>query len=454
MPEAFISAVTESGLLDDPIAFSEKVSTLRLLRPAWDAQNARAAGKAAKRGKRGKREAAGPDTHTALEMYTDFFTSGGLTNAPTPVSFLDILRYPNTRLESDHSYIQFLFPTDSTSSYNPSAPPLPAGFRHALMTTPGFGECCIMGVRRMMVFWGFQHRGTSSTGRPLWRLAPNFTAEHHGWTRRVDHNHLRINRAIRFMRLVGGDRIARAVYRCVMAAIRERNLPVNKRSRRLWRRAALGPMSMDPLAKNFPPDANFWTDSDLDEDEVIVVPRPDLNDSDDDDQEGPEGGADPLLVAGPETFTPGSHPASQATEQSGSKRPSDSTDDDGWHKRQRLQPAWGVPTDSLESSPGFDWDREMHLFKTLRRAGHAEDRPAHHDNGGPEEDLYAADYSSSSEGFLDPHERDEDFIPKRLPFSPIGPMTQSQDIQQTAERYPLLSFLPSFLPSPGTYLMK
>ncbi|CUS09607.1 unnamed protein product [Tuber aestivum] len=376
MPEAFISAVTETGLLDDPIAFSERVLTLRLLRTGWDVQNARAAGEAARKRKRGRREAAEPDARSPLLMYVDFFTEGGLTSSPTPVSFLEILRYSDARLERDNSYIPFLFPVESASEHNPSAPPMPAGFRQAMIHTQGFLECCMLGVRRMMAFWGFQHRGTSSTGRHLWRLAPNFVAANHTWTRNIDHNHLRVSRVIRFLRLAGAHRIARSIYRCMMRAIRERNLPVDIQTWILWRRRALGPVGIGPLSQNFPPDRNYRTDSEPGQDDRS-------------EDKIPNGLTDDSLSG-----------RSHSTGDSSVRLP-------------RLWSSGGPLPEPRGNLPTVKWGQLSPPFG----ASFTDDDIQAFGNGG---DLGEVHSSSSSEGFLDPHERDEDFIPKRLPISPVG----------------------------------
>jgi len=481
MPQAFVTSVMGTGLLQDDISYYLRVMTFVLLRPAWDAQNDRTAAEAAGRGKKGKGGVPRPDRRRTIEIYVDFFTTGGLnTRAPTPASLLEVLRYSDATIESDDSFFQFLFPIDSVSGYNPPLPPIPPDFSSTVASTQGFAESFMLGVRRVMRFWGFQFRGTSSTRRPLWRLTPDFVAANHGWTRRVDHNHQRIGHVIRSVRLIGANRVARSIYRCLMRAIQNRGFPVREHTRRLWRRAALGPLDMDALASNFPPDADFSTDSDQDGGGAggghagggqagggqgrggqagggqAGGPGPGNLRGGDGGPAGPSGGANPLLVTDPGTPTPGNQPAPPATQQTGNKRPG-GFDDNGSHKRQRPQPAKEAPVDLLVNSLGPNWDFLEQLRNTNR-----EDRSAGRDSSG-QEDIYTTD-NSSSEGFLDPHERDDDFLPKDPSFpvrphfrkaaveyvpsvvvpalAPV-PVTQPQETQQTVQRYP---FLPSFLP--------
>lgn len=431
MPQAFISAVTGTTLLSDPMSYYLRVLTLTLLRPAWDAQNERAAEEAARRGKTGKRGAPEVDDRSALEMYTDFFTNGGLnTLAPRPVDLLEVLRYSDATIENDSSFFQCLFPVDSIPGYNPPLPPIPADFEHAVASTPGFALSLTLGVRRVMRFWGFQFRGKSSTGRPLWRLAPDFVVANHGWTQRVDHNHQRVTHVIRSLRLIGAPRTARSVYRCMTRAIRERGFPVREQTRRLWRRQALGPLD-SPLANDFPPDANFRTDSEPEEGEQAGGPGPGNLDGSNDDSGGPEGGAGPLLVTDPGTSTLGNQPAPPTTQQAGSKRPG-GFNDDGSRKRQRPQPAREAPLDPLVSSLSPNWDLLEQLRSAHRGSGSGRREDSEDRDSGSEEDIDSAG-NYSSEGFLDPHERDEDFLPRGLEYmpSPVRPYFREAALEYT-----------------------
>ena len=89
---------------------------------------------------------------------------------------------------------------------------------------------------------------------------------------------------------------------------------------------------------------------------------------------------------------------------------------------------------SLVSSLGLGWD----LFRLLRSAdcssGCHEHRPAYCDSGG-QEDIYATDNSSPSEYFLDPHKRDNDFLPQGSLSSPVGPHFR----EAAAEHAPLVA---------------
>ncbi|KAG0131890.1 hypothetical protein HOY82DRAFT_323721 [Tuber indicum] len=376
MPEGLVSALEGTGLNDSRLGFGWRVHALRLLNPAWNAQNARA--DALLKQKMEGKVVTARDTRPALQMYIEFFSTGGLiTVGSRSLSFLEILCYPDATLETDQLFMQLLFPIDSTPRFDPSISLMPTGLRRAMTTTPALVGCFMLGVRRIMAFWGFEFRGLSSTGRPLWRLVPNFLPANHAWTRRVNHNHHRVTRLIRCMHLIGGSRGARSIYRCIARAIRERNLPVNERSQRVWRRTALGPLNVNPLAKVYPPDTDFRTDSEPEE-------------------------------AGEGSHSLGSPSGSLNGSLNGSKDSKGGGDG-----------SVGSPVDS----PGLSWEKAMD--------------PGYNDNSDSEDDPHTADISSSSEGFLDPHERDVDFIPKRLPSSPIDtrevPAIQPQETQQTPE---------------------
>ena len=72
---------------------------------------------------------------------------------------------------------------------------------------------------------------------------PNFPTHSQNWNVRGDHNHLRISRIIRSLRVLGLEEEAQAFY----AALEETTpLHVSGRSREFWRRAAERSLNIRP----------------------------------------------------------------------------------------------------------------------------------------------------------------------------------------------------------------
>jgi hypothetical protein len=128
----------------------------------------------------------------------------------------DVLALSDERLEAIHDYIQWLFPLPTRSGAQPDAPTLTAAEIEAIRTDSRATDNLQRAADRMLRFYG----GTD------WWLAPH------------DHNHLRITRIIRSLRLLLGSDPARRFHRAVLALNDAAGSPVNAGSLRFWAEAA------------------------------------------------------------------------------------------------------------------------------------------------------------------------------------------------------------------------
>ena len=130
-------------------------------------------------------------------------------------SVFDVLGLDNAALERTHDYIQWLFPLPEPSSAVPDAPVLSAGEIEAIRES-GLAQIALAAASdRMDAFYRMTHD---------W-LMPN------------DHNHLRITRIIRSLRLLRGDAEAEAFKAAILARVEATRAPVSARSRGYWQTA-------------------------------------------------------------------------------------------------------------------------------------------------------------------------------------------------------------------------
>lgn len=127
----------------------------------------------------------------------------------------DLLAMDDAALEARHDYVQWLFPLPEPSAAVPGSPVLAAGEAAALAADPAVRERLAAAAARMRRF---------------------YAANDH-WLVPFDHNHLRITRIIRSLRLLAGDAEADAFRAFAMARVREAGDPVNARSLAYWRDA-------------------------------------------------------------------------------------------------------------------------------------------------------------------------------------------------------------------------
>jgi hypothetical protein len=124
----------------------------------------------------------------------------------------DVLAFDDATLEQRHDFIQWLFPLDEPSAAVPGAPVLSPA-EAAAIRDDTLAQCALAAATDRMD--GFYRRTTR------W-LAPH------------DHNHLRITRIIRSLRLLAGDAAADAFRDAILWRVEATRAPVSARSRGYW----------------------------------------------------------------------------------------------------------------------------------------------------------------------------------------------------------------------------
>ena len=166
--------------------------------------------------------------------------------APHRKTLNKILAWGDDDLENSHDYIQYLFPLPEKSPVNPSAPLITKDVFVAFRADTPDGEALRSNLRkafnRMLAFYGFD----LVTGMPRDPSLGVFVSNNHqtrflNWVRRFDHNHLRITRIIRCLRLLGLEEEAGAFYSALYQLSRSQNYAgkISQKSLMFWQRAAM-----------------------------------------------------------------------------------------------------------------------------------------------------------------------------------------------------------------------
>jgi hypothetical protein len=175
----------------------------------------------------------------------------------------DILAWNDATLERTHDYIQILFPLPEPSGVNDNAPLVTLEVRQAFKNRPELRESLIDAFKRMLAFYGLEYSKVQDTddsrdynpdtvSTHAITDGPNWEAAKDRWVVHKNHNHLRITRIIRSLRVLGCKEQAQALY-CFIEADEEVNAVVSRQSRGFWVRAAdadlwLPPNELDPTA--------------------------------------------------------------------------------------------------------------------------------------------------------------------------------------------------------------
>ncbi|CAK4030315.1 opioid growth factor receptor region [Lecanosticta acicola] len=164
------------------------------------------------------------------------------TEDPEGRTLKDMLNYSNDELESHHDYIQYLFPLPEKSMVNPEAVLIDLETYHAFQEDPTLRARLFEAFKRMASFYGFDLTGSEKD--PVLTPKENFKKlAGQTWLTHFDHNHLRITRIIRCLRVLSLEKVATAFFESLEAYAGNK---VNAKSRDVWRKAAKRPLNMRP----------------------------------------------------------------------------------------------------------------------------------------------------------------------------------------------------------------
>ena len=152
----------------------------------------------------------------------------------------EILGWDDARLEMVHDYIQWIFPLPERSGANPWAPVLDAATIAAIRNDAEMQGRLRAGLQRMLAFYGFALEGDAVV------QGPRFAAASRNWLHAGNHNHLRLTRMLRSLRVLGLEGEAAALWKA-LRALYERDSAAGRRTITpetfaFWRKAATSPL--------------------------------------------------------------------------------------------------------------------------------------------------------------------------------------------------------------------
>jgi hypothetical protein len=127
----------------------------------------------------------------------------------------DILAFCDAELEARHDFIQWLFPLPEASRAVPGSPVLSEDDIASVRQSPQAQRNLAAAAARMLAFYAASDQ----------------------WLRSHDHNHLRITRIVRSLRLLKSDEAADNFRRAILALVRARGAAVNATSLAYWAEA-------------------------------------------------------------------------------------------------------------------------------------------------------------------------------------------------------------------------
>ena len=121
-------------------------------------------------------------------------------------TFETILAHNDEWLEYTHNFIQWLFPLNSISSANPSAPTLDTTQIAEFRSNPVLQKQLLRAFDRMLDFYGLARTPDSI------HKAPNWAQRKPLWFTQPSHNHLRITRILKCLNTLALEQAAQMFY--------------------------------------------------------------------------------------------------------------------------------------------------------------------------------------------------------------------------------------------------
>jgi len=144
----------------------------------------------------------------------------------------DILSWPDEELEAVHNFIQWLFPLPERSGANPGAPVLDEATIEAFHRSPELQGRLRQAFLRMMRFYGFVWRGGQVVP------SEDFSQKAQNWLHPDNHNHLRLTRILRSLRILGLETEMQALFAALKEVYNGHSGSITSRTFDFWTRAA------------------------------------------------------------------------------------------------------------------------------------------------------------------------------------------------------------------------
>lgn len=153
----------------------------------------------------------------------------------------DIHVWSDERLERTHDYIQWLFPLKERSAFHPDAPILDEESIKEFHRRAELRKKLHTSFVRMLLFYGF----TLKDGPPLRVVrASSFEERSQVWLFWMNHNHLRITRILKSLKLLGLGDEAEAFYACLKELYEQEadgaRPRISRETFRFWQEAVRG----------------------------------------------------------------------------------------------------------------------------------------------------------------------------------------------------------------------
>ncbi|TVY26475.1 Opioid growth factor receptor [Lachnellula hyalina] len=156
----------------------------------------------------------------------------------------DMMKWDMRKLEQDHAYIQTMFPLPEPSMIvGGSAPKIDYEVFKAFRKSPNLRRALYDSFSRILWFYGLRPKlNEEGHFETVEKNPDSWSNSTRSWNTQFDHNHLRITRIIRCLRVLGLEEEAQGFYEF----LKENAARASKTSHMYWTRAAKRPLNVKP----------------------------------------------------------------------------------------------------------------------------------------------------------------------------------------------------------------
>jgi hypothetical protein len=147
----------------------------------------------------------------------------------------DILLWDDQALEAVHDYIQWLFPLDEHSAFNPDAPLVSPSDRDAFASEETLARNLRRSLVRMLEFYGF--RLSNGDAGVIVERESTWQSRSRMWLHPHNHNYLRLTRILKSLTLLDQPMLARALGSALLEEYGRAPGLIGPTTADFWRRA-------------------------------------------------------------------------------------------------------------------------------------------------------------------------------------------------------------------------
>jgi len=151
-------------------------------------------------------------------------------------TLVEVLSFDNGELETNHNYVQWLFPLNHQSAFNPTAPILTHNDIKLFINDSQLREKYLVSLNKMLSFYGITLADDCQEVKM--HLSATFSQQKINWVTLGNHNFLRLTRILTSLNILGFPDHAKAMFEILETIYLENTTAIGTVTWNFWKQAA------------------------------------------------------------------------------------------------------------------------------------------------------------------------------------------------------------------------